>query len=106
MFAQLAVMATLFELAVGYPQGVYRAIGHPVTWIGGLIAQLDAKLNRPEMTYRRRRLAVAGASECSDGRRPYRQIPLNSAFNGARRPQSRTSKKSREMSLENSSSSH
>ena len=47
----------LFELAVGYPQPVYRAIGHPVTWIGGLIALFDAKLNRPEMTSWRRRLA-------------------------------------------------
>ena len=51
----------LFELAVGYPQGVYRAIGHPVTWIGGLIALLDAKFNRPEMTSRRRRLAGVAA---------------------------------------------
>ena len=61
MFAQLAVMAMLFELAVGYPQPVYRAIGHPVTWIGGLIALLDAKFNRPEMTSRRRRLAGVAA---------------------------------------------
>ena len=51
----------LFELAVGYPQPVYRAIGHPVTWIGGLIALLDAKFNRPEMTSRRRRLAGVAA---------------------------------------------
>ena len=61
MFAQLAVMAMLFELAVGYPQPVYRAIGHPVTWIGGLIALFDAKLNRPEMTSWRRRLAGVAA---------------------------------------------
>jgi len=35
-----------FELCAGYPQALWRAIGHPVTWIGHLIAALDRLLNR------------------------------------------------------------
>jgi adenosylcobinamide-phosphate synthase len=42
----LAFLAMLIELCVGYPQALVRAIGHPVTWIGGLIGALDRALNR------------------------------------------------------------
>jgi adenosylcobinamide-phosphate synthase len=35
----------LVELCFGYPQALLRAIGHPVTWIGALIALLDRRLN-------------------------------------------------------------
>jgi adenosylcobinamide-phosphate synthase len=36
----------MIELCAGYPQALLRAIGHPVTWIGRLIAALDGLLNR------------------------------------------------------------
>jgi adenosylcobinamide-phosphate synthase len=36
----------LIELCAGYPQALLRAIGHPVTWIGRMIAALDRLLNR------------------------------------------------------------
>ena len=36
----------LIELAVGYPEAVLRAIGHPVTWMGRLIGILDRGLNK------------------------------------------------------------
>jgi adenosylcobinamide-phosphate synthase len=36
----------MIELCAGYPQSLWRAIGHPVTWIGRLIAELDRLLNR------------------------------------------------------------
>jgi len=36
----------MIELCAGYPQGLLRAIGHPVTWIGRLIAALDRLVNR------------------------------------------------------------
>ena len=36
----------MIELCAGYPQSLWRAIGHPVTWIGRLIAALDRLLNR------------------------------------------------------------
>lgn len=44
-FATLAA-ALLLDAAIGYPDALYRTIGHPVTWIGRLIAALDAALNR------------------------------------------------------------
>jgi adenosylcobinamide-phosphate synthase len=48
MSVALALLAMLIELCLGYPQRLTRAIGHPVTWIGGLIGVLDRALNRPE----------------------------------------------------------
>jgi len=36
----------MIELCAGYPQALARVIGHPVTWIGHLIAALDDLLNR------------------------------------------------------------
>jgi adenosylcobinamide-phosphate synthase len=42
----LALAALIVEAAIGYPAFVYRAIGHPVTWMGALIALLDRHLNR------------------------------------------------------------
>ena len=36
----------LIELCFGYPDAVLNVIGHPVTWIGRLIAALDEWLNR------------------------------------------------------------
>lgn len=34
------------EFALGYPDWLFRAIGHPVTWFGRLISFLDVRLNR------------------------------------------------------------
>ncbi|WP_159347152.1 adenosylcobinamide-phosphate synthase CbiB [Roseomonas harenae] len=47
MTLTLAALALLTEAAFGYPDRVFRSIGHPVTWIGSLIAALDRWLNRP-----------------------------------------------------------
>jgi adenosylcobinamide-phosphate synthase len=46
MSVALAILAMMIELCAGYPQALLRAIGHPVTWIGRLIAALDRLLNR------------------------------------------------------------
>lgn len=46
MYLFLAFLALLTERFVGYPDWVYRAIGHPVTWIGRLISVLDSRWNR------------------------------------------------------------
>lgn len=51
-FAVLA-LALAIEAAAGYPDALYRALGHPVTWIGRLIAALDAALNRGSFARRR-----------------------------------------------------
>lgn len=46
MFVLTAFLSLLVELAIGYPERLVRAIGHPVIWIGNLISFLDRKLNR------------------------------------------------------------
>ena len=45
MALSLALMAGAVEAGVGYPDILYRAIGHPVTWIGRLIAWADGRWN-------------------------------------------------------------
>lgn len=42
----LALAALAVEAAFGYPPSVYRAIGHPVTWMGAWLNRLDRTLNR------------------------------------------------------------
>jgi adenosylcobinamide-phosphate synthase len=46
MSVALALLAMMIELCAGYPQALLRTVGHPVTWIGRLIAALDRALNR------------------------------------------------------------
>jgi adenosylcobinamide-phosphate synthase len=53
------VLALAIEAAAGYPDRLYRALGHPVTWIGALIGGLDRRLNRGDAS-RRRVAGVAG----------------------------------------------
>ncbi|WP_230533654.1 adenosylcobinamide-phosphate synthase CbiB [Microvirga roseola] len=51
----ILVLALATEAAFGYPNWLYTAIGHPVTWIGRLIKALDRGLNRDEWSFRHRR---------------------------------------------------
>jgi adenosylcobinamide-phosphate synthase len=46
----LALAALSIEAAFSYPPRVYAAIGHPVGWIGALIARLDAWLNASRLS--------------------------------------------------------
>jgi adenosylcobinamide-phosphate synthase len=57
MTVALTFIAMLVELCVGYPANLHRAIGHPVTWMGRLIAWLDRALNRETATPQARRAA-------------------------------------------------
>lgn len=43
------------ERIFGYPDALYRRIGHPVTWIGALIARLDQRWNRERDDFETRR---------------------------------------------------
>jgi adenosylcobinamide-phosphate synthase len=61
MAVTLALLALLIEAAVGYPEWVLRAIGHPVIWIGRLIGLLELALNRDELPYAARRNAGIAA---------------------------------------------
>ena len=56
----LALAALCLEALVGYPAPLYRAIGHPVTWMGRWLAGLEAWLNRADASFAARRaLGVA-----------------------------------------------
>ncbi|XUY26682.1 adenosylcobinamide-phosphate synthase CbiB [Agrobacterium sp. rho-8.1] len=55
MFFALAFLSLLIERLVGYPDWLFQRIGHPVTWIGSLIALLDRKWNREGDTFLRRK---------------------------------------------------
>ena len=39
----LALAASVVEALTGYPAPLYRAIGHPVTWMGRWLAWLEAQ---------------------------------------------------------------
>lgn len=54
--------ALLAEAVMGYPAPVFKAVRHPVVWIGALIARLDRVLNRDVWSPRARRVAGAGAA--------------------------------------------
>jgi adenosylcobinamide-phosphate synthase len=63
----LAAGALAAEAALGYPDAAFRAIRHPVVWIGALIDRLDHTLNQGSQAARRRKgvaavLALAAAA--------------------------------------------
>jgi adenosylcobinamide-phosphate synthase len=53
MFADLALVAIATEAMVGYPNAVYRLVGHPVTWIGKFITWCDDAWNSGTRSSRR-----------------------------------------------------
>ncbi|WP_245580287.1 adenosylcobinamide-phosphate synthase CbiB [Niveispirillum irakense] len=55
--AILLSLALLLEALAGYPDPLYRAIRHPVVWIGAVISALDRHLNQPDQAPARRRAA-------------------------------------------------
>jgi adenosylcobinamide-phosphate synthase len=55
MFADLALIAVATEAIIGYPDAVYRLVGHPVTWMGRLIAWCDEAWNSPTLSFETRR---------------------------------------------------
>ncbi len=57
----IAATQLLIEGLLGYPQALYRAIGHPVTWIGALIHFLDRMMNRPGWSFAARRVSGVAA---------------------------------------------
>ncbi len=56
MFADLALVAIATEAMVGYPNAVYRLVGHPVSWIGRFITWCDEAWNSGARSSRERRL--------------------------------------------------
>jgi adenosylcobinamide-phosphate synthase len=70
--------ALMLDALIGWPDALYRAIRHPVVWIGALIRTLDGALNRPGWRNSRRRaggilalliiMAVCGGLAIAAGR--------------------------------------
>lgn len=61
-FAGAMVVAMAVDALLGWPSWLFARIGHPVTWLGRLIAAVDAAWNRPSDPPALRRAAgVAGA---------------------------------------------
>lgn len=61
MFFALAFLSLLIERLVGYPDWLFKRIGHPVTWIGSLIALLDRKWNWESDSFSRRKVMGVAA---------------------------------------------
>jgi len=57
----LALLALLIEAAIGYPQRLVDRIGHPVIWIGRLIAAMDRGWNLAARRFAVRRAAGVAA---------------------------------------------
>ncbi len=47
-YALTMALALLLDWLFGWPQWLYDRVGHPVTWIGRLISELEKRLNLPE----------------------------------------------------------
>jgi adenosylcobinamide-phosphate synthase len=57
----LALAASVAEAMIGYPAPLYRAIGHPVTWMGRCLEWLEARLSRPDASFAARRASGVAA---------------------------------------------
>jgi adenosylcobinamide-phosphate synthase len=61
-FAGAMVVAMGVDAVLGWPDGLFARIGHPVTWLGRLIGALDARWNRTEdAAWNRRAAGVVAA---------------------------------------------
>src|SRR3569833_653440 len=56
MFSISALAALVIEAVIGYPQTLVRRIGHPVMWLGALIAWADRRWDRGAERIAARRL--------------------------------------------------
>ncbi len=61
MYPFTALIALALDAAWGYPQWAFAAVGHPVSWIGRLIAWCERRWNTPGMPFGRRRAGGIGA---------------------------------------------
>ncbi|WP_295049888.1 adenosylcobinamide-phosphate synthase CbiB [uncultured Paracoccus sp.] len=51
--AAMMALALMMDALTGWPARLYRRVGHPVVWIGGLVSLLDRGLNRGGPAQRR-----------------------------------------------------
>ncbi|MEO8420463.1 MAG: adenosylcobinamide-phosphate synthase CbiB [Hyphomicrobium sp.] len=56
MYPFTALVALALDATWGYPSWVFAAVGHPVSWMGRLIARCEVRWNEPRWSFSRRRL--------------------------------------------------
>lgn len=56
------LLALLIDSILGWPSAIHARIGHPVTWIGAMIAALDQSFNREDASEATRRAAGIGVA--------------------------------------------
>jgi adenosylcobinamide-phosphate synthase len=61
-FAGAMAVAMILDALVGWPDRLFAHIGHPVTWLGRLIDELDRRWNREQHSPWMRRAAGAAAA--------------------------------------------
>ncbi len=61
MHSLTALVALALDAAWGYPPSAFAAVGHPVSWIGRLIAWCEARWNSPALSFAQRRATGIGA---------------------------------------------
>jgi adenosylcobinamide-phosphate synthase len=60
--ASIMLLALVIDAGLGWPSPIHVRIGHPVTWIGALIAALDQSFNRDDSSGATRRAAGIGVA--------------------------------------------
>ena len=55
----VVLMALALETLAGYPDALYRVLGHPVTWMGALLRELERRLNSGSPAARKAKGALA-----------------------------------------------
>lgn len=55
----MMLVALALDLVLGWPKALYERIGHPVTWLGALIAALEQRWNTDQPARRTRGTALA-----------------------------------------------
>lgn len=56
MFAGAMLVAMAVDAAIGWPDRLYDRVGHPVTWLGGVIERADQRMNLESDPFWLRRL--------------------------------------------------
>ncbi len=56
MAEPIALAALVLDAALGWPDALYRRIGHPVGLFARIIARCEARWNRPERSFGTRRM--------------------------------------------------
>jgi len=64
-FPLAMLIALTIDAVIGWPDALYRRIGHPVTWIGALISALEARLNRAKQARRNGVITCAAVVACA-----------------------------------------